>query len=254
MTNGAREAQLMEAADLLLNARRQGQPIDGLPAALEPTSIEEAYRIQDLLAIAYEATGGWKVGSATADGTPLFAPMPASWISASGAELHTIRYKGLEAEVAFLLGSDLPARATPYTREEAAAAIASCHPAIEVLESSFVDPNAVPRFSMIADLQIHGAFVYGAAYADWRSIDFRQESVSLAVDGAVRVERTGSNTAGDLMRLLPHLANEGAKRTGGLKAGQWITTGSWTGNTLASAGTSVDVQFSRLGRAGLRFA
>lgn len=254
MTNGAREAQLMEAADLLLNARRQGKPLAGLPTALEPTSIEEAYRIQDLLAIAYETTGGWKVGAATADGVPLFGPMPANWISAGGAELHTIRYKGLEAEVAFLLGSDLPARAAPYTREETVAAIASCHPAIEVLESSFADPNAVPRFSMIADLQNHGAFVYGAAFQAWQTIDFTKESVSLAIDGAIRIERTGSNTAGDLMRLLPYLASEGAGRTGGLKAGQWITTGSWTGNTLAPAGTSVDVQFSTLGRVGLRFA
>ncbi len=58
----------------------------------------------------------------------------------------------------------------------------------------------------------------------------------LAVDGMVRVERTGSNTSGDLMRLVPWLANEGAVRTGGLKAGQWITTGSWTGQYAGDFG------------------
>ena len=75
----------------------------------------------------------------------------------------------------------------------------------------------------------------------------------IAVDGAVRVERTGSNTSGDLMRLLPWLANEGAARTGGLKAGQWVTTGSWTGVTLAMAGSTVDARFSTAGRVNLRF-
>ncbi|PMV16512.1 2-keto-4-pentenoate hydratase, partial [Pseudomonas sp. FW305-3-2-15-C-TSA2] len=73
-------------------------------------------------------------------------------------------------------------------------------------------------------------------------------------DGAVRVERTGSNTAGDLMRLLPWLANEGASRTEGLRKGDWITTGSWTGNTLAAAGSTAEARFSTAGVVALRFA
>jgi 2-keto-4-pentenoate hydratase len=107
---------------------------------------------------------------------------------------------------------------------------------------------------MIADLQIHGGFIYGAAVANWQSIDFSKERVMLAVDGVVRVERTGSNTSGDLLRLLPWLANEGAARTGGLRKGQWITTGSWTGYTLASSRCPVEVNFSTAGRVDLRFA
>jgi len=106
---------------------------------------------------------------------------------------------------------------------------------------------------MIADLQMHGGFIYGPACPGWKSIDFAKEQVTLAIDGMIRVERTGSNTSGDLMRLLPWLANEGAARTGGLRAGQWITTGSWTGNVQALSGSSVDVAFSELGGVSLHF-
>lgn len=254
MTNGSQEAQSLEATNLLLDARRTAQPITNLPESLQPNSVKDAYAIQDGIAVAYGAIGGWKVGSATADGTPMFAPMPARGIAPSGVELKGIRYKGLEAEVAFLLGQDLPQRDAPYSREDVVEAIASCHPAIEVLESAFADPMVVPRMAMIADLQMHGAFVYGAACADWKQIDFSKEAVRLAVEGMVRVERVGSNTAGDLMRLLPWLANEGAARTGGLRAGQWITTGSWTGNTLASGKDAVDVQFATVGQVSLHFA
>jgi 2-keto-4-pentenoate hydratase len=77
--------------------------------------------------------------------------------------------------------------------------------------------------------------------------------VTLAVDGSVRVERTGSNTSGDFLRLLPWLANQGAARTGGLRAGQWITTGSWTGNIQALAGSTVEAHFSTVGRSNLVF-
>src|SRR6185312_2076894 len=103
------------------------------------------------------------------------------------------------------------------------------------------------------DLQMHGGFIYGPPVPNWQSIDFTKEKVMLCCDAVVRVERTGSNTAGDLLRLLPYLANEGAARTGGLRKGQWITTGSWTGNTLASPTSVVEVDFATAGRVNLRF-
>jgi 2-keto-4-pentenoate hydratase len=254
MMTGAREQELMSAAGILMEARRTNTPIDDLPEKLRPASLEEAYFIQDRLALAYGEIGGWKVGAPTPDATPMFAPMPRAWIASNNAKLGgRHRFRGLEAEIAFLMGKDLPLREKAYSRDEAVSAIASCHPAIEVIESGLVDPTKATKLSMIADLQMHGAFVYGAAIANWQRIDFSKEHVTLAVDGVVRVERTGSNTSGDLMRLLPWLANEGTARTSGLKAGQWVTTGSWTGLSLGTAGSSVDVAFSTAGEVHLRF-
>src|SRR5580692_11393039 len=254
MMAGEREKELMSAAGMLLEARRTNTPIDDLPAAVRPVTLEEAYFIQGRLALAYGEIGGWKVGAPSAEATPMFAPMPRAWIAANHAVLEgSHRYRGLEAEIAFLMGEDLPQREKAYSRDEVVAAIASCHPAIEVIESGLTDPLEATKLSMIADLQMHGAFVYGAAVANWQGIDFSKEHVVLAVDGVVRVERTGSNTSGDLMRLLPWLANEGAARTGGLKAGEWITTGSWTGLSHAIAGSKVDVRFSTAGKVHLRF-
>ena len=257
-----RESELLSAAELLLEARRTATPIADLPEPLKPVSIEEAYFVQDAMARTIETehghgVRGWKVGAPAPDVTPIFGPMPFAWIAddASVFSAHRFRMRGLEAEIAFLIGRDLPPRATPYTRDEIVAAIASCHPAIEELEAGLVDPSKVARLTMIADMQMHGGFIHGPAVPDWQRIDFAKESVALAVDGSVRVERTASNTAGtDLLRLVLFLANEGAARTGGLKRGSWITTGSWTGNTLASAGSTVDVRFSTAGSVSLRFA
>jgi 2-keto-4-pentenoate hydratase len=253
---GDREKDLLAAADMLLDARRTGVRVADLPEALRPTSAEEIDAIQDAIAEAYGEIGGWKIGAGSLEATPSFAPMPAAWIAPSGTTLSgdRWRYRGLEAEIAFLVGEDLPPRTTPYSREEVLAAMASCHPAIEVLETAFADPVDGAKPSVLADLQRNGGCVYGLAFADWKQADFNTERVTLAVDGSVRVERTGSNTSGDLLRLLPYLANEGAARTGGLRRGQWITTGSWTGNTFASAGSAVEVEFSTAGQVNLRFA
>ncbi|RXH56044.1 2-keto-4-pentenoate hydratase [Granulicella sibirica] len=258
---GPREAQLIETSNILLDARRTGVLIDDLPVELRPTTMDEVYFVQGLIAQAYttpeDGIGGWKIGAPNPEATPAYAPLPKVWIAPSGALLSGSqwRYRGLEAEIAFLLGADLPPRSdTPYTREEVLAAVASCHPVIEVLESGLLDPMKADRMSMLADLQMHGGLVYGAPVPEWQSIDWTQETVALAVDGSIRVERTGSNTSGDFVKLLPWLANEGAIRTRGLYAGQWITTGSWTGNTLAMGQSSVDVRFHTAGRVTLRYS
>lgn len=254
--SGSREAQLLEAANLLLDARRTGKLLVDLPPALRPTTMDEVYYIQDTLAESYGPIGGYKIGAPTPEATPSYAPMPLAWIAPGGATLSGVqwRYRGLEAEIAFQLGRDLPPRDTPYTDEEVFAAVDTCHPVLEVLESALEDPTLADRMSMLADLQMHGGFVYGPGFAEWQHIDWSKENVVLAVDGTIRVERTGSNTSGNLLKLLPWLANHGAQRTGGLKAGQWITTGSWTGNTPAEAGSSADATFHNAGRVTLNFA
>ena len=155
----SRRSILMDAANTLSDARRTQTPIPSLPEAMRPTSEQEAYIIQDEMAVAFGKIGGYKIGAASAEATPLFAPMPTAWTSDSGTEVRALSYRGVEAEVAFLLGQDLPQRDTPYTRDEVYAAVASCHPAIEILDSAFEDTTKVDRLSGIADLQLHGAFV-----------------------------------------------------------------------------------------------
>ncbi|HUY80236.1 MAG TPA: hypothetical protein VMU92_00730 [Acidobacteriaceae bacterium] len=249
--------RLYQAAEVLLKARREVKPIHKLPESLRPSSLEEAYALQDIVAEAMRNIGGWKVGAPSPNATPLFGPMPL-WggFAKSGSRISPTfkRLRGIEAEIAFCLGKDLPPRSEPYSRQEVVDAIASAHPAIELLESAYADPDAVDRLSMIADLQMNGGFVYGTAYAGWKTCDLTQESATVAIDGAVRFEGKASNPAGtDLLRLVTWLANDGSERTGGLKSGQWITTGSWSGKTFANPGSTASIRFSNFGSVSVQF-
>jgi 2-keto-4-pentenoate hydratase len=249
---------LRQASEIILEARRSRHPIPSLPEKLRPTNLAEAYRLQDILISALGPVGGWKVGAPSPEAEPLCSPMPllGGFAENNSTLAHTFsRYRGAEAEIAFLLGQDLPVRNQPYTREEVVAAIASAHPAIEIMETAFDDPDRVDRFSVIGDLQMNGGFAHGPALPNWRGIDFAQETAAIIVDGAVRVEAKASNPAGtDLLRLVAWLANEGQSRTGGLSAGDWITTGSWTGKVLASPGSEVIARFSSFGDVRIYFA
>jgi 2-keto-4-pentenoate hydratase len=204
-----------------------------------------------MIAMACAPISGWKVGAPSPDATPLFSAMPA-WggYAESGQRIsrNYHRYGGVEAEIAFQLGQDLPVRPRPYTRDEVVMAIAGAHPAIEILESAFADPDQVDRLSVIGDLQMNGGFAFGPPAPNWPSIDLAGESVTLFVDNEVRFQDTASNSAGsDLLRLVVWLANEGSSRTGGLRAGDWITTGSWTGKTFARPGQTVRASFINFG-------
>src|ERR1700677_4557936 len=136
--------RMRQAAEILLEARRELTPIVELPEALKPHTLEEAYALQDIMAEAVGPIGGWKVGAPSPEATPLFSAMP-FWGGYGSSGVHVTdsfrRLRGVEAEIAFLLGQDLPVREQPYSQDEVRAAIASAHPAIELLESAFVDPD-----------------------------------------------------------------------------------------------------------------
>ena len=246
-------AEASEQTAALLRAARQGRgaALPALPEALRPADAAAVYAIQRAVASGV-AIGGWKVGAGGPDRPCQCAPMPAAGLHASPARLPVGRLRGIEAEVAFRVGRDLPPRATPYGRDEVIAALATAHPAIEVLESAYLDPDAVDPLSSLADSLMHGGFVHGPGVASWQGLDFAHMTVTQTIDGAA-MQRTG-NPAGDMIRLVEWLANTGSHWAGGLRAGQFVTCGSWTGKTPAPPGAHVSVAFPGLGEASLAFA
>ncbi len=166
----------------------------------------------------------------------------------------TQRVFGIEAEIAFRLARDLPPRGKPYTHDEVVAAIASMHPAIELVDSRFADWQKVDALSKIADNQSNGALIHGSAVANWQKLglDLARPPITVTIDGK-EAARTAGNSGGDPLRLLTALANHCTGRTGGLREGDMITTGSITGVTFAKPGAAVTADFGPLGTLRLEF-
>jgi 2-keto-4-pentenoate hydratase len=232
-----------KAASYLLAARHTA-PGDDFPDDLRPHTEADAYAIQRLTTATLGLIGGWKVGAPGPDAPPSCAPMPQAGLHTAPATLPSAAFttRDIESEIAFILATDLPPRATPYARHEIIAAIATCHPGIEVLQSRFANPAAATPLSNLADLIRHGAYITGAAIPDWQSIDFAAVEVTQTINGDA-LTRQG-NPAGDMVRLIVWLANTGAVWAGGLRAGQVITCGSWTGATPSPVGAQVAAAFT----------
>ncbi|KFC73086.1 2-keto-4-pentenoate hydratase [Bosea sp. LC85] len=241
------------AAALLIEARSQARQVT--PFSPAPSTSDEAYAVQDVVASRIGAIGAWKVGAKAAGQTPNAAPVPSrlvrpgptDWPSSS---LHMI---GVEAELAFRLGRDIPARSEPVSRDEIWASIESVHAAIEVVDTRLADWRNADRLWVLADNQSNGGFVYDPKGASLSAASFADAAVRLVVNGRAIVDRRGGNPAGDPRWLVEWLVDHCARRRGGMRAGMFVTTGSYTGMEFVEPGASVQAVFDGIGAVDLRF-
>ena len=252
------------ASAAVITMARQGRaprPLD-LPAALRPRDAAEAYAVQDAVVRERGEIVGWKVGAASPQAQPARAALTRDsvWVEQPGQEVNLsatgFAVMGVEAERVYELGTDLPPRAQPYSRAEVLAAMCSARAAIEVCDTRYAAWGVQSAWSRLADQGSHGALVVGSGLtspADLAALDPLTLPVGLWVNGTLAVQRAAwGNPAGDPLRLLTWLANEGAHSLGGLRAGQWVTTGSCTGTVLVAPGARVMAKLGGIGCAELQ--
>ena len=249
------------ASAAVITMARQGRmprPLD-LPVALRPCDAAQAYAVQDAVVRERGEIAGWKVGAASPQALPARAALTRDsvFVAPAGQALNLpaagFAVMGVEAELVYELGADLPERATPYSAGEVLAAMASVRAAIEVCDTRFAAWAQQGEWSRLADQACHGALIVGSGTTDLSGVQPLLQPVNLSVNGSVAVQQAAwGNPAGDPLRLLTWLANEGARRRGGLGAGEWVTTGSCTGTVLVAPGTVVVADFPGLGRAALQ--
>lgn len=237
------------AAQALLDARRDGKALKTLPPGCEPTDFAQAYAIQDAVSEALGEIGGWKVSAKEPNAEPTCAPMPASVIHPSGYHMPAWDggQCGIECEIAVRMKNDLPPRSNPYTHEEVLAAIETVHPAFEIITYRLQAHAHTSRVLLGADAFGNGAFVYGDGRSHLIGLDQTKQRAILDVNGERWVDKVGGNLAGDIFTLITWLANHVAIRAGGLKAGQFVTTGSCTGMLFVDGGEELHAEFESIG-------
>ncbi|HMD63549.1 MAG TPA: 2-keto-4-pentenoate hydratase [Stellaceae bacterium] len=243
----------VEEAARLLCAARHGPPLHELPQSCRPQSDAEAYQIQDaVIRQLGETIGGWKVGAASANSAAFCAPIRLKMVRPSPASYAAgeLRLIGIEAEIAFRLGRDLPTRAAAYDRAEVTAG-AALHPVIEVVDSRYADPRSLDRLWILADNFSNGGLVYGTAVPDWEKLDLGHTAITVTEDGEPFADSAGG-AARDPVAALVDFANLMSGR-GGTPAGTFVTTGSWTGMVFTKRGARIVADFGPLGRVEVGF-
>lgn len=242
------------AAQLLIEARRAKRLIEHLPPDCRPATAEAALAIQDAVVAGLGIeVGGWKAALLSEGQELMRGVIPRTHIFDSPATVPAslVPLLGIEAEIAFRFLRDLPPRAAEYTPHEVADSVVAMT-AIEIVDTRFRDLNSVTPLERLADSFSSGGFVAGPPLPDWQRLELARPRITLAVDGAVVVERDGTQPARDPLRPAIALVNA-LRASTGVRAGQIVTTGSYTGMNFVKPGQSVRATFESLGTVEVHF-
>jgi 2-keto-4-pentenoate hydratase len=244
--------QIERAAALLVQARRTGGLLQGLPSDATPASVADAHAVQDAVSAALGKPVGAFKAMAPRDGEPTRGVIYGDTIHASPARVPAalVPQCGVEGEVAFVFRRDFPPRTAAYSRDEVAAGVDACA-AIELVTSRYRNPDA-SSLEKLADSISNGAFVHATPCADWRNLTLGKLKVTLTVNGAAVLEQAGGHPTGDPLGVAHALVNM-MRDTVGVCAGQFVTCGSYTGLRYLQPGDVCGVRFEGLGSAEVTF-
>jgi 2-keto-4-pentenoate hydratase len=227
---------LDRAAELIRSCWNSGDVIDYIKGDLWPDTAEEGYAIQSRIArLRGEPVVGWKIAATAVAGRdhinvdrPLAGRLFPSICHQDGAVLPFGRNRMAvaEAEFAFTMGSDLPARDAPYTEGEVADSIASLHAGLELPDSRFKDFTLPGTAGLIADNACASHFVIGAAATqefDPRAL--AQHPTTLYINEEPVTTGHGSDALDGPLNAMVWIANTLSDLGIGLQAGQFVTTG-----------------------------
>jgi 2-keto-4-pentenoate hydratase len=202
---------------------------------------------------------GWKVGAASleiqrAEGVPGPAPglLSRKGVYESPAQLPArlfINYRCSECEFAFRMADDLPSRESPYAEDEVAERVEALLPALEIGDTVFEDWYGASGYQGSSlDNGGAAAFVHGAPLRDWRRFDLPAAKIDLYLNGLYMKSGYGRAAMGNPLTSLTWMANWLRVRGQGLRAGEFVSTGTCTGHFFAARGDRLDVDFGEIGK------
>src|SRR6202171_4808952 len=210
------------AARPLVGARRARRAGERLPEACRPADIKDALAIQERVRELLRAEiGGWKCSVPSAAREIAAAPICASTITSnSPCTILPIEGKArIEPEIAFVIGRDLPSRATPYSDAEVRAGIRETRAVLELIGPRYADPAAVSYPEFLADSIANQGLFVGPVVVDGLALPLAAFRITIDTPNRQLLVRDGKHPDGHPLRPLVWLANHLAARRAGVTAG-----------------------------------
>jgi 2-keto-4-pentenoate hydratase len=253
------QSETAAAAAEFAAARKAG---DYFPQAwADRLSLDDAYRIL-LAQIAHDDEPGrrrigWKVGLTAAAiqqqfgvHEPVFACLLAKGLKHSGQVFRhdQLISPGFENELCLVLGRDLEPDAGP---REVAAAVASVHPAFEIIETRG-DLTAQLALA-IADNGQQKAFVIGPGCAPAGLPELAKVEVRVRINGSEVATGLGEAVLGHPYNSVAWLAAKLAGFGERVRAGDYVMSGSFTRQFPLSRGDRIAAAFAGIGEVAASF-
>ncbi len=261
----ADDIRVRDAAEYYFNAHQSRASYGIPPEVAQPKSLDEAYAVQEAFqALCTEHGRGAITGYKLALTSRIMQELMGIDHPCIGGIFETAIHRapatiragdfvglGIECEIAVRLGADLGPKDAPYGREDVAVAVATCAPAIELIEDRAADYSKVTALPLIAENAWNGGIVLGREVADWTALDLENLRGEMAINGQAVGEGHGRDVMGHPFEPLAWLANTLIVRGKHLRAGMVVMTGSIVTTKHPKPGDEVTVSVEGLGPAAM---
>ncbi|MEV0181950.1 fumarylacetoacetate hydrolase family protein [Streptomyces sp. NPDC050625] len=255
---------VVKAADMLAEATRTGAACPPVRTLFDDGDLESAYAVQQLNVRRGQDAGrrvvGRKIGLTSPavqrqlgvdqpDFGALFADMavPDGGTVPAGRLLQP----KVEAEVALVLGRDLPHHAC--TVVDVLRAVDFALPALEIVDSR-VHGWDISLVDTVADNASCGLYVLGATPVPLTGVDLRAVTMTMTRGGSTVSEGNGADCLGSPLVAAAWLASALAERGDPLRAGDLVLTGALGPMAPAAPGDVFAAHVSGLGSVRVGFA
>jgi 2-oxo-3-hexenedioate decarboxylase/2-keto-4-pentenoate hydratase len=253
---------IREKAERITELFRRRQPAEVLPTELYPAGLDEAYAIQREFREIEKTRGrgavvGYKIGLTTpvmqkvcGVDEPCYGAIFASELHQRRADISAREYCriGVETEIAFRLGNDLPHGGD---RSRVAAAVDTAMAAIELIEDLRFDYRRLDAAALVAGNVWNAGAVVAAPVWEWQGLDLARATARLSINGREIGSGIGAEVMGHPLNALAWLAEKLAVAGAPLQSGMIVLTGSMVPIQYPAPGDRVLVEVSSLGTAEL---
>jgi 2-keto-4-pentenoate hydratase len=253
-----------QAASRLSAAASGRQPCAPVRDLIGAADVGRAYLVQRRLIEARQAEGarqvGWKIGLTSAAvqaqlgvGQPDFGALLDTMEVADGGTVPagTLLQPRIEAEIAFLLGSDLESPTVDLA--DVAEAVMAARPALEIVDSRIAGWD-ITIADTVADNASSGLFVLGEASLPLTELTPADVHMEMTRNGEVVSVGTGAACLGDPLLALQWLARTTAALGHPLRAGDVVLSGALGPMVPVVAGDSYAARLTGLGEVRVDFA
>lgn len=249
-------------ARTIFTAQQNREQFQPLRADNDPGNLENAYDVQDALYRLMQnegksgAFGGHKIALTSPDiqkmcgvDQPAYGRIFAAKIhhSPHSARLSEFVRIGVEFEVAFEIGEDVPLGKGLINQDNIKPYVKSAMPALELIDDRNADYSDLDAKSILTDKCWCGGIVLGKPVEDWQNIDLGNLKSHVTWNGTINDHGNTGNALGHPLKGLAWIANHLAKRGGALKSGDIIMTGSALKTQFPKAGDNCTYMIEGLG-------
>ena len=257
---------IAKVANYLAQVDKARAVVGRWPAQFETDDERLAYKVQDAFLkkqmVKQGPLAGYKIAltspqilQQTGLKGPCYGPIRKKRVFEHKASVRADRWTrlGVELEVVFVMGRDVPKPKTPYDKDSIAEYVGEARAGFELIEDRGADYTKLSVNGLIMDVGWNGGSLIGKHNKNWRNLDIGNLNGTISFDGQeVRAGHSG-DVLGHPLNALAWLANKLGEHGKTLKKGAIVSSGSMVACQFVPPGSTAVGKIEGLGEVTLKY-